>query len=205
MDGQSERLIQVVEDMLRAFVLDIKGSWSNHLSLVEFTYNNSYQASIGMAPYEALYGRPCRSLTCWLEEGDSSLFGPEIVRETTEKFQLIRERLRTAQSRQKSYANRRRRPSEFQEGDYVFLKVSPKKGVFRFGKKGNLAPRYVGPFEVIKVVDKAAYQLRLPAQLSEVHDVFHVSMLRKCLSDATPVVNFEDIKVQDGVTYGKYS
>ena len=156
-----------------------------------------------MAPYEALYGRPCRSPTCWLEAGKSSLFGPEIVRETKEKIQLILERLRMAQSRQKSYADRRQRPLEFQEGDYVFLKVSPQKGVFRFGKKGNLALRYIGPFEVIKVVGKAAYQLRLPALLFEVRDVFHVLMLRKCLSDATPVVNLEDIKVQDGVTYGE--
>ena len=95
-DGQSERVIQVVEDMLRACMLDFKGKWSNHLSLVEFAYNNSYQASIGMAPYEALFGRPCRSPTCWLEAGESSLFGTEIVRETTEKIQLIRERLHTA-------------------------------------------------------------------------------------------------------------
>ena len=188
-------VIQVVEDMLRACVLDFKGNWSNHFPLVEFAYNNNYQASIGMTPYEALYGRPCRSPTCWLEASESSLFGPKIVWETTEKIQLIWERLRTTQSRQKSYADRRRRPFEFQEGDYVFLKVSPKKGVFRFGKKGKLAPRYIGPFEVIKVVGKAAYQLRLPAQLSEVHDVFHVSMLRKCISDATPGVNLEYIEV----------
>ena len=200
-DGQSERVIQVVEDMLRACMLDFKGNWSNHFPLVEFAYNNSYQASIGMAPYEALYGRPCRSPTCWLEVGESSLFGPEIVRKTTEKIQLIWERLRMAQSRQKSYADRQRRPLEFQEGDYVFLKVSPKKGVLRFGKKGKLAPRYIGPFEVIKVVGKVAYQLRLPTQWSEVLDVFHVSMLRKCLSDAMLVVNLEDIEVQDGVTY----
>ena len=169
--------------------------------MLEFAYNNSYQASIGMAPYEALYGRPCRKPTCWLEAGESSLFGPEIVQETIEKIQLIRERLCMAQSRQKSYVDQRRRPLEFQKGDYVFLKGSPKKGVFRFGKKGKLAPRYIGPFKVIKVVGKAAYQLQLPAQLSEVHDVFHVSMLRKCLSDATPVVNLEDIEVQYGVTY----
>ena len=139
-----------MEDMLCACMLDFKGNWSNHLSLVEFAYNNNYMENIGMAPYEALYGRPCRSPTCWLEAGKSSLFGPEIVRETTEKIQLIRERLRTAQSGQKSYANRRRRPLEFQEGDYVFLKVSPQKGVFRFGKKEKLAPRYIGPFEVSK-------------------------------------------------------
>ena len=96
---------------------------------------------------------------------------------------------------------RRRRPLDFQGGDYVFLKVSPKKGVFRFDEKGKLAPKYIGPFEVITVVGKAAYQLRLPAQLSEVPDIFHVSMLRKCLSDATPIINLEDIEVQDGVTY----
>ena len=126
-DDQSERVIQVVEDMLRACMLDFKGNWSNHLLLVEFTYNNIYHASIGMTPYEALYGRPCRSLTCWLEASESSLFGPKIVWETTEKIQLIQERLRMAQSRQKGYVDRQRRPLEFQEGDYIFLKVSPKK------------------------------------------------------------------------------
>ena len=104
-DGQSERVIQVVEDMLRSCMLDFKGNWSNHFPLVEFAYNNSYQAGIGMAPYEALYGRPCRSPTCWLEAGESSMFGPKIVRKTTEKIQLIRERLHRAQSRHKSYAD----------------------------------------------------------------------------------------------------
>ena len=138
---------------------------------------------------------------CWLEVGESSLFGPEIVQETTEKIQFIRERLHMAQSRQKSYADRRRRPLEFQKGDYVFLKVSPKKGVFRFNKKGKLEPRYIWSFEVIKVVGKAVYQLRLPAQLFGVHDVFHMSMSRKCQSDATPVVDLEDIRIQDGGTY----
>ena len=107
MYGQSEMVIQVVEDMLRPCMLDFKGNWSNHLSLVEFAYNNSYQASIGMAPYEVLYGRPCRSPTCWLEACESSLFRPEIVRETTEKIQLIRERLCRTQSKQKSYVDRR--------------------------------------------------------------------------------------------------
>ena len=99
MNGQSERVIQIVEDMLLACMLDFKGSWSDHFLLVEFAYNNSNQENIGMASYEALYGRPCRSPTYWLEAGESSLFGPEIVRETTQKIQLIRERLRTAQSR----------------------------------------------------------------------------------------------------------
>ena len=106
-DGQSERTIQVLEDMLRACVLDFKGSWEEHLPLVEFSYNNSYQASIQMAPYEAIYGRPCRSPICWTEVGESSTKGLDLIRDTTEKVGLIRKRLLTAQSRQKSYADKR--------------------------------------------------------------------------------------------------
>ncbi|RVW18844.1 Transposon Ty3-I Gag-Pol polyprotein [Vitis vinifera] len=140
-DGQSERVIQILEDMLRACVLDFGGNWADYLPLAEFAYNNSYQSSIGMAPYEALYGRPCRSPLCWIEMGESRLLGPEIVQETTEKIQLIKEKLKTAQDRQKSYADKRRRPLEFEEGDWVFVKVSPRRGIFRFGKKGKLAPR----------------------------------------------------------------
>ena len=122
-DGQSERTIQVLEDMLRACVLDHKGSWEEHLPLVEFSYNNSYQASIQMAPYEALYGRPCRSSLCWTEVGESSITGPDLIRDTSEKVSLIRHRLLMAQIRQKSYADVRRRPLEFEVGDHVFLKV----------------------------------------------------------------------------------
>ena len=107
-DGQSERTIQVLEDMLRECVLDHKGSWEEHLPLVEFAYNNSYQVSIQMAPYEALYKRPCRSPICWIEVGESSITGPDLIRDTSEKVSLIRHRLFTAQSRQKSYANVRR-------------------------------------------------------------------------------------------------
>ncbi|KAL6316893.1 hypothetical protein AAG906_023548 [Vitis piasezkii] len=114
------------------------------LTFGEFAYNN-YQSSIGMAPYEALYGRPCRSPLCWIEMGESRLLGPEIVQETTEKIQLIKEKLKTAQDRQKSYADQRRRPLEFEEGDWVFVKVSPRRGIFRFGKKGKLAPRFCTP------------------------------------------------------------
>ena len=126
-DGQSERTIQVLEDMLRACILDFKGSWEEHLPLVEFTYNNSYQARIQMAPYEALYGRPCRSPICWTEVGESSTTGPDLIQDTTEKVGMIQKRLLTAQSRQKSYADKRRRPLEFEAGDHVFLKVMPKR------------------------------------------------------------------------------
>uniref|UniRef100_A0A2N9IPW9 Reverse transcriptase n=1 Tax=Fagus sylvatica TaxID=28930 RepID=A0A2N9IPW9_FAGSY len=142
-DGQSERTIQIVEDMLRACVLDLKGSWANHLCLVEFAYNNSFQSSIGMAPYEALYGRKCRSPICWDEVGVQKILGPEIIQRTCEKVDLIHERLRIAQSRQKSYANKRRKDLEFKVGDMVFLRVAPMKGVMRFGKKGKLSPRFV--------------------------------------------------------------
>ena len=120
--------IQVLEDMLRACVLDHRGSWEEHFPLVEFAYNNSYQASIQVAPYEALYGRPCRSPLCWTEVGESSITGPDLIRDTSEKVSLIRQRLLTAQSRQKSYADVRRRPIEFEVGDHAFLKVMPKRG-----------------------------------------------------------------------------
>ena len=126
-DSQSERTIQILEDMLRACVLDLKGSWEEQLPLVEFAYNNSYHASIQMAPYEALYRRPCRSLICWTEVGESSIIDPNLIRDTYEKVNLIWKRLLMAQSRQKSYANRRRRPLEFEVGDHVFLKVMLKR------------------------------------------------------------------------------
>ena len=114
-----------------------KGSWEEHLPLVEFAYNKSYQASIQMAPREALYGRPRRSPLCWTEVGESSIIGPDLIRDTFEKVSLIRQRLLTAQSRQKSYADVRRRPMEFEVGDRIFLKVMPKRGVVRFGKRGK--------------------------------------------------------------------
>lgn len=132
-DGHSERVIRILEGMLRACVLEFQGSWKGHLSLAEFGYNNSYQASIGMVPFEALYGRPCRSPICWTEVGDSLLIGPTIIAEITENIRIIKERLRAAQSRQKSYADHRRRPLQFEVGKFVLLRVSPKKGVTRFG------------------------------------------------------------------------
>jgi hypothetical protein len=147
-NDQSERTIRILEDMLRLCVLDFKGNLIQFLPLVEFAYNNSFQATIGMAPYEALYGRKCRSPLYWDEVGERQLLGPEIVQGTKDKIALIRKRMLTAQSRQKSYADRRRHNLEFEIGDQVFLKVSPMKGVLRFGKKGKLSPRYVGLFEV---------------------------------------------------------
>ena len=191
----------MLEDMLRACVLDHKGSWEEHLPLEEFAYNNSYQASILMTPYEALYGRLCRSPLCWTEVGKSSITGPDMSRDTSEKVSLIRQRLLTAQSRQKSYTDVRRRPLEFQVGDHVFLKVMPKRGVVRFDKRGKLSPRFIGPFEILERVDTVAYRLALPPSMSGVHEVFHVSMLRKYTLDPAHVVDWGRIEVDIDGTF----
>ncbi|KAD5803435.1 hypothetical protein E3N88_14795 [Mikania micrantha] len=200
-DGQSERTIQTLEDMLRACVIDFGSSWETHLPLVEFSYNNSYHTSIQAAPFEALYGRKCRSPICWAEVGDSQLTGPELVHETTEKIVQIRKRMAAARDRQKSYADKRRKPLEFQVGDRVLLKVSPWKGVIRFGKRGKLNPRYIGPFEITKRIGPVAYELNLPDELSSVHNVFHISNLKKCLSDETLVIPLEEIQIDEQLNF----
>ncbi|GJT49102.1 putative reverse transcriptase domain-containing protein [Tanacetum coccineum] len=195
------RTIQTLEDMLRACVMDFGGSWDTHLPLIEFSYNNSYHTSIKCAPFEALYGQKCRSPVIWTEVGESQLIGPEIVQETTEKIVQIKERLKTARSRQKSYADKRRKPLEFQVGDRVLLKVSPWKGVVRFGKKGKLAPRYVGPFEIVERVGPVAYRLKLPQELSCVHDTFHVSNLKKCLAEPDVQVPLDEIEIDENLRF----
>ncbi|GJZ00657.1 putative reverse transcriptase domain-containing protein [Tanacetum coccineum] len=159
-DGQSERTIQTLEDMLRACVIDFGG--------------------------RLFYGLRLEKV---------ALIGPELVQETTDKVVLIKEKLKAARDRQKSYADNRRKPLEFEVGDRVMLKVSPWKGVIRFGKKGKLAPRYVGPFEILERIGPVAYRLRLPEELSGVHDTFHVSNLKKCLADASLHVPLDEIKV----------
>ena len=156
---------------------------------MEFAYNNSYQASIQMAPYEALHGRPYRSLICWTKVGERSITGPDLLRDTSEKVDLIRKRLLMAQSWQKSYADRRHRPLDFEVGDHIFLKVMPKRGVVRFGKRGKLSSRYIRPFEILERVGTVAYRLALLPRLSGVHEVFHVSMLWKNTPDPTHVVD----------------
>ncbi|GJW91887.1 hypothetical protein Tco_0169440 [Tanacetum coccineum] len=151
-DGQSQRTIQTLEDMLRA------------------------------------------SPILWVEIGESRLTGPELVQETTDKLVLIKEKLKAVRDHQKSYADNRRKPLEFEVGDRVLLKVSPWKGVIRFGKKGKLAPRYVRPFEILERIGPVAYRLRLPKELNSVHDTFHVLNLKKCLVDANMHVPLDEIK-----------
>ncbi|GJZ21827.1 putative reverse transcriptase domain-containing protein [Tanacetum coccineum] len=155
-DGQSERTIQTLEDMLRACVLDFGGSW---------------------------------------EVGECQLIGPKLVQETTEKISQIKDRLKVVRDCQKSYADKRRKPLEFSVGDFFLLKVSPWKGVIRFGKKGKLAPRFVGPFEITKRIGLVAYRLRLPEELNGVHDTFHMSNRKKCLADPTLQVPLDENQV----------
>ncbi|KAK1413191.1 hypothetical protein QVD17_34962 [Tagetes erecta] len=200
-DGQSERTIQTLEDMLRACIIDFGGSWDKYLPLAEFSYNNSYHSSIKMPPFEMLYGRKCRTPVCWGEVGQREFENKEVVEATNEKIDQIRAHLKVAQDRQKSYADKRRRPIEFQEGDYVMLKVSPWKGVIRFRKRGKLSPRFIGPFKIIARVGQVAYRLELPEELNGIHNTFHVSYLRKCLADETSCVPLNDIEVDEKLNY----
>jgi hypothetical protein len=200
-DGQSERTIQTLEDILRACVLDFGNGWDRHLPLAEFSYNNSYHTSIKAAPYEALYGRKCRSPICWAEVGESQITGLDLVQETTEKIVQIKNRLQAARDRQKSYADKRRKPLEFQVGDRVMLKVSPWKGVIRFGKRGKLNLRYIGPFKILARIGPVAYRLELPQELSSVHNVFHVCNLKKRLSNETLAIPLEEIQIDERLNF----
>ncbi|GKC95862.1 putative reverse transcriptase domain-containing protein [Tanacetum coccineum] len=168
-DGQRERTIQTLEDMLLAYA----------------------------APFEALYGRKCCSPVCWAEVGEVQLTGPEIVQETTEKIVQIKQRIQAARDRQKSYVDSKHKPMKFQVGHRVMLKVSPRKGVVRFGKWGKLNPRYVRPFKVLEKVRSVAYKLELPQKLSRVHNTFHVSNLKKCYADEPLTVPLDGLHIGD--------
>ncbi|KAI3686846.1 hypothetical protein L1987_80535 [Smallanthus sonchifolius] len=167
-DGQTERIIQTLEDTLRACVIDFGNSWETHLPLVEFSYNNNYHISIKATPFEALYGRKCRSPIYWTEVGDSQLTGPEIVFETSEMIIQIINRMTASRNRQKSYADKRQKPLEFQ---------------------------------IVKRIGPVAYQLDLPEVLSGVHNVFHVSNLKKCLADKTLVVPLEELQIDEQLRF----
>src|SRR3989337_2134422 len=156
--------------MLRVCALDYGSSWDDNLPYAEFSYNNSYQASLKMAPFEVLYGRKCRTPLMWDEVGERQFFGLDLIRDAEEKVKLIRDRLKIAQSRQKSYADAKRKEVTYEVGDRAYLRASPLRGVKRFGIKGKLAPWFVGLYRVLERGGEVAYQLELPEGLSGVHD-----------------------------------
>jgi hypothetical protein len=157
-----------------------------------------------MSPFETLYGRKCRTPLYWDKTRGRQFFGPELIQEAEEQVRIIRENLRVAQTRQKSYADNRRRPLEFEEGDYVYLKVSPLHGMRRFKVKGKLSPRYIGPLMFFRQVGEMAYQLKLPDNLSDVHNVFHGSQRKKCLCVPEEQLPMEELSVQGDLAYTEY-
>ncbi|GJW43645.1 putative reverse transcriptase domain-containing protein [Tanacetum coccineum] len=176
-DGQSERTIQTLEDMLFTCVIDCGKGWVNHFPLVEFSYNNSYHASIKAAPFKALYGRKCRSPACWAEVGQVQLTGPELVQETTEKIIQIKQRMQVARDRQKR--------------------------VIRFGKRGKLNPRYVGRVLCMDKGESVAYKLELPKELSRVHNTCHVSNLKKCYVNEPLAIPLDGLHFDDKLQFLK--
>ncbi|KAD2392875.1 hypothetical protein E3N88_39852 [Mikania micrantha] len=199
-DGQSERTIQTLEDMLRSCVIDFGGSWDTHLPLIEFcttiaiiqafNVHHSKLYMVGSADHRSAVPRLVTHRSLGLNS-----FKKQPTRSQ------IQSRLKAARDRKKSYADRRRKPLEFQVGDRVLLKVSPWKGIVRFGKKGKLAPRYVGPFEILERIGPIAYKLKLPVELRNVHDTFHVSNLKKCLADHDVLIPLEDIQIQNNMQF----
>ncbi|WVZ84539.1 hypothetical protein U9M48_031565 [Paspalum notatum var. saurae] len=182
-DGQTERTNQILEDMLRACAIQYDTSWDKCLPYAEFSYNNSYQASLKKSPFEALYGKRCRTPLFWNQTGEKQ------------------ENLRVAQSRQRSYADVRRMDLSFKVDDHVYLKASPMRGIRRFNMKGKLAPRYIGPFKMLEKKGEVAYRLELPPS---VHDVFLVSQLKKSLRVPEKQTPLEGLEVQEDLTYTEH-
>ncbi|WVZ51272.1 hypothetical protein U9M48_002429, partial [Paspalum notatum var. saurae] len=188
-NGQVERLNQILEDMLRSCTLTYAKNWEECLPLAEFAYNNSYQKSLEMSPFEALYGRRCRTPLNWSEPGERVIFGPDLVEKAEEQVLFIQKNLKQAQSRQQSYSDKRRRPLKFEVGDHVYLRVSPMKGVHRFRVKGKLAPRYIGPFPIIQQCGPSCH---------------HVSQLKKYLQVLEQVIDVADVQLEPNLTYQEY-
>ena len=189
--------------MLRGCVIEFSGSWDRYIPLMEFAYNNSFHSSIVMEPYEALYGQKSRTPVYWMELNEHKVIGPNIVKDTEEKVQVIRKRLKVASDRQKAYANLKKRDIEYEVGYNVFLKVSLWRKILRFGHKGKLSPRFIGSYEILECIGLVAYQLALPLELAKLHDVFHVSMLRRYRSNKSHILPVQEIQVQEDLSYDK--
>ncbi|WVZ97284.1 hypothetical protein U9M48_042833 [Paspalum notatum var. saurae] len=189
-DGQTKRTNQILEDMLRACAIQYGTSWDKCLPYAEFSYNNSYQASLKKSPFEALYGKRCRTPLFWNQTGEKQVFGPDIIQDAEQQLRIVEENLRVAQSRQRSYADVRRRDLSFKVDDHVYLKVSPMRGIRRFNMKGKLAPRYIGPFKILEKKGEVAYRSYLP--------------LKKCLRVSEEQAPLEGLEVQDDLTYTEH-
>jgi hypothetical protein len=187
--------------MLRACVLTDGPKWGKHLPLAELSYNNTYQESIKISPFEGLYGRPCHTPLSWSESDERVIFGPNIITEVEEKVKQIQANILAAQFCQKSYTDKRRSPMEFEVGDHVYLRVSQMKGVCRFGINGKLAPHYISPYPIIDKYGPMSYQVELPSKLSGVHNMFHVSQLNGSLKPLTDVVIKDTIPFESDLTY----
>jgi hypothetical protein len=190
--------------MLRAYVMEYPGSWDKNLPWAEFSYNNSYQESLKMAPFEALYGRQCHTPLNWIEQGEKAIFGQDIVDEAVETICRIQDNLKAAKSHQESYANKSHRPLQFEVGDHVYLKVSPMKSGKRFGVKEKLSPRYIEPFPILEKCGTVAYKLELPPSLVGVNDIFHVSQLKMYLKAPVDVVLPKKAPLKAYLTYPEY-
>jgi hypothetical protein len=202
-DGQTERVNWIMEDMLRACSLQYGRNWDNSLPYAKFSYNNSYQESLKMVPFEMLYSRRCQTPLFWSETGEQKVFGPDIL-QAEKQVRMVRENLRVPQSRQKSYADHRRRELSFEVGDFVYLKVSSMRGLFHFKVRVKLAPRFGGPFKILEKRGEIAYQLELPLLLSDVHDIFHVSQLKKCLCVPKQQIPMEDLDAKEDLSNQEY-
>jgi hypothetical protein len=199
-DGKTERVNQVIEDMLRMYVMDKPSKWEDYLHLVEFDYNNGYQASLKMNPFEALYGRKCNTPVSWDKLADKAVVGPDLLREMEEKMIKIKQNLKAAQDRQKSYANNVITHREFKVGDHVFLKVRANRISLKLGNCSKLAARYCGPFEILERIGPVACMIALPASMS-IHNVFHVSFLKKYIHDANHVIDWNVIQAEQEGTF----
>eukprot|EP00253_Pinus_taeda_P027064 PITA_27064 len=194
-DGQTERVHQVVEDMLRAYVMQQPNRWEEYIHLVEFAYNNGYHASLQMSPFEVLYGRKCHTPSSWGGPEDKIMLGPEMLKEMEQMVKKVQANLKVAQDRQKSYADQKRNFKEFHVGEHVYVRIRAKKSTLQWSGCAKLAPRFCGPFQILGRIGPVAYQLALPSHI-RVHNVFHVSVLKKYIYDPKHIISWQDIQVE---------
>eukprot|EP00253_Pinus_taeda_P007798 PITA_07798 len=194
-DGQTERVNQVLEDMLRAYMMTKPTQWEEYLHLVEFAYNNGYHTSTQLSPFEVLYGRKCRTPSSWGGPEDKLSLGPEMLKEMEDMVKKVHANLKAAQDRQKSFADRKRRFKEYQIGDHVFVRIQARRSTLQWSGCAKLAPRYFGPFQILARVGPVTYQLALPSHI-RIHNVFHVSVLKKYVYDPKHVIKWQDVRVE---------